>query len=481
MCLQIWAQGCARGGIGSEGIQYTNGLSHWQQAARWGGRARANGEGRGETAGATEPRRGECRSNRAKEGRVREQQSQGGEGEAQIRDPMHGFDNRGSSKQCVGVGRWRSGARCRQIAGTWLMHMWTSQEVQKRVGGQRWGGQKGGKAWGERDQEGEEWNVMRLREGKEGYSPVPCTQGAHKCSGVGMSMWRPGGVGVQVLVHRSKGDVSTDIEHWQWPQNTEKPHLQIFRTLPGPNSKTSELFVFRFGFLGNLEPKSTLVHPWGSEGTVRVVGMRSRCYSASPLHGSANTRSGFCLAPMPNFCLLALQQILYSIFIRHLFPLPPPSMDNPPHKTAEFTNNLTTNDPQSALQGDVMFLGNQCFTVTGGTFTNITNHPAVHVPFGCQREQDWEQAIVEHVSIWKNFPIVKAPDARQAAKDHVYSTFQQDLYLSKYMVWICYSSSQLCVELIPPNTPQPDLNHYLIGISHSHRISSALDMELMVF
>jgi hypothetical protein len=59
LCLQIQAQGCVRGGTGSEGVQYVNGLSHWQQVARWGGRARADGEGRGESAGAMEPRRGE--------------------------------------------------------------------------------------------------------------------------------------------------------------------------------------------------------------------------------------------------------------------------------------------------------------------------------------------------------------------------------------------------------------------------------------
>jgi hypothetical protein len=35
------------------------------------------------------------------------------------------------------------------------------------------------------------------------------------CCILSLKQWRPGGIGVQAPVHRSKGDVSTDIEH-QW-------------------------------------------------------------------------------------------------------------------------------------------------------------------------------------------------------------------------------------------------------------------------
>ncbi|KAJ7333208.1 hypothetical protein DFH08DRAFT_304189 [Mycena albidolilacea] len=67
-----------------------------------------------------------------------------------------------------------------------------------------------------------------------------------------------------------------------------------------------------------------------------------------------------------------------------------------------------------------------------------------------------------------------------AASDHVYSTFQRDLYPNEYTVWIRPSSGQLCAELIPSSTLQPYLYHNPAGISYSHRISSASDMKLMV-
>ncbi|KAJ7300930.1 hypothetical protein DFH08DRAFT_907575, partial [Mycena albidolilacea] len=127
-------------------------------------------------------------------------------------------------------------------------------------------------------------------------------------------------------------------------------------------------------------------------------------------------------------------------------------MDNQPHESADSTTNSTPPNLESHSQGSVMFSGNQAFTVNGGTFTNVTNQCPARVPSdfrmiplgdidlrheiqvdrgvigrrrgqGCIRrvysakvqsrksdftvamyqgngaEEDWRQAIAEHVSI----------------------------------------------------------------------------------
>ncbi|KAJ7315706.1 hypothetical protein DFH08DRAFT_419117, partial [Mycena albidolilacea] len=254
--------------------------------------------------------------------------------------------------------------------------------------------------------------------------------------------------------------------------------------------------------------------------------------------------------------------------------LPPPSMDNLPHESADSTTNSTPHDLESHSQGSVMFSGNQAFTVNGGTFTSVTNqYPASApsdfrmIPLGdidlrheiqvdsdkgvvgrqgkriCARriytakvaghkskvtvamyqgnsaEEEWRRDIAKYMSIRhpnliqiygaassgdmyatlyhdELVPFQQYVDGYQyshfatvyiyaccipdfcAANNHVYSTFQRPLTWD-YTVWMRCSSGQLCVELVPPSTPQPNLD-YPAGISRSHIISSLSDTKLRV-
>ncbi|KAJ7300934.1 hypothetical protein DFH08DRAFT_122002 [Mycena albidolilacea] len=248
-------------------------------------------------------------------------------------------------------------------------------------------------------------------------------------------------------------------------------------------------------------------------------------------------------------------------------------MDNQPHESADSTANSTPHNLESHSQGSVMFSGNQAFTVNGGTFTSVTNQCLARVPSdfrmiplgdidlrheiqvdqgvvgrrrgqGCIRrvysakvqsrksdftvamyqgdgaEEDWRQAIAEHVSIrhpniiqiygtvhsggiyatlyhdelvpfrqfldsyrYSHFATVYFYACCRAdflaAENYVNFTFQQPLG-DNYTAWIRRSSGQLCAELIPSDTLPPVFHYYPLGILCSHRISSASDTELMV-
>ncbi|KAJ7229298.1 hypothetical protein B0H12DRAFT_231730 [Mycena haematopus] len=69
--------------------------------------------------------------------------------------------------------------------------------------------------------------------------------------------------------------------------------------------------------------------------------------------------------------------------VYHLFLYPPPSMDGQAHPNPcpnhESTNPVTWN-PEFASHASGMFSHSQRFTVTGGTFTNITNHNYATTP-----------------------------------------------------------------------------------------------------
>ncbi|KAJ7826039.1 hypothetical protein B0H13DRAFT_2680789 [Mycena leptocephala] len=49
-------------------------------------------------------------------------------------------------------------------------------------------------------------------------------------------------------------------------------------------------------------------------------------------------------------------------------------MENDRHMDEQFTSSSTTDNPESAHHGGVFFHGAQDFTVSGGTFNNVTNH-----------------------------------------------------------------------------------------------------------
>ncbi|KAJ7319396.1 hypothetical protein DFH08DRAFT_942312 [Mycena albidolilacea] len=177
-------------------------------------------------------------------------------------------------------------------------------------------------------------------------------------------------------------------------------------------------------------------------------------------------------------------------------------MDNPPDESAGFSNNLTSRNRESrpGPHGSGMFTGSQNFTVTGHTFNNITNQYTASVPsdfrmiplgdIDLQHEIQVDRGVLGrwrrrghpnivqiygtassnniHATLFHDgrlSPFLEFLTPGQAARDHVYFTFQQPL---------------LCAELIPPSTLQPALGCYPTERLRSHRISSALDTELMV-
>ncbi|KAJ7315696.1 hypothetical protein DFH08DRAFT_755182, partial [Mycena albidolilacea] len=247
-------------------------------------------------------------------------------------------------------------------------------------------------------------------------------------------------------------------------------------------------------------------------------------------------------------------------------------MNNPPPDSAESTipRNL-----ESPPLGSAMFSDSQGFTVSGGTFTNITHHHAASVPsdrspvstrmipledidLRHEIRVDEDTGVVERVAVrrvysarvegrkskftvaiyqgdgakeeWRRniakYTAIRHPNIIQiygaasscgihatlfhddlvpfqqyvdtyryshfatayfyacrcldfsAASYHVHYTSQLSLIWGNYTAWIRRSSGQLCAELVPPCTPQPEL--YYPGETRFHRISSASDTDLVV-